>query len=201
MERETDAAGSGASFGTDGQRPPGGSSTLQNTRPHQPAPSTKLGQAKWSIVAALVVFLVIGVFGYVTFKPTAAAPKPVSGIGTAQVVDFGDGTAHVTIATLVTVKPGQFYTAKGTLVGYTVTVKALSGIVNPSPLRFTARTEAGQSLDSLTGAAADQLPYGELKAGEKRRGVIAFDVHASNTISAVVMLGCDMDPAATWIAN
>jgi Domain of unknown function (DUF1942) len=168
---------------------------LPNTGPPQHAPSAKPGHGKWS-AAALVAIFAIGVFGYITFKATAAAP--VSRIGTAQVVDFGDGTARVTIATLVPVKPGRFYIAKGTLVGYTVTVEALSGIVKPNPLRFTARTEAGQSLPSVTGAAAGQLPAGELKAGEKRRGVIAFDVPESNTISAVAMLGSDLDPAATW---
>src|SRR6185436_12126494 len=180
---------------------PGGSATLQNTGPPQHASSTKPGRAKWWVAATLVVLLVIGVFGYVTFRPTAAAPGPAAGIGTAQVVDFGEGTARVTVATLVPAKPGRSYSGKGTLVGYTVIVETLSGIVNPNPLFFTAQTEAGQSIDYATGAAAGQLPIGKLKIGEKRHGNIAFDIPPGNTISAVVMLGTHLNPAATWTAN
>lgn len=202
MEHRADASVDVAIPGRDNAWPPGGTATLQHSDRPEHAPSWVPPYAKWLLAAALVIAAVLA---YSIYKQHEATPKPAVGIGTAQVVDFGDGKARVTLAPLVPFKPGKFYTPKGTMVGYIVTIEALSGAFGPNPLGFTLqtaadRTSTGQSLNSVTGAVADQLRAGDMKVGEKRRGSIAFDVPTGKRISSVGIVDVNVE-VATWKAN
>jgi hypothetical protein len=130
--------------------------------------------------------------------PPAPAPAPNPAIGTTQEVTIGDATARVTVSSLVPIKASEFYTVKGNLVGTTVTIEVVSGTVSANPLYFSARTAAGDSIDVALGAADNQFNTTDVKAGQKLRGVVAFDVPAGSKISLVLMSDTGLSQVATW---
>ncbi len=116
---------------------------------------------------------------------------------TLEIVD-GDNKAQVTIADLAPTTPSQFASPSGELYSIDITVQALEGKVNVNPLYFTAKTADGTTLTADLIGVDDQITVTELPAGQKVRGLVAFDVPVGKPITQIVFTGPLGEQLGIW---
>lgn len=138
----------------------------------------------------------------VTTKPsTKPKPKPAStsgGWGSTHEIHDSGAVGKITVSAPKPLKPGEFDTVKGKLYGVTVTVTGVSGSLQVDPLFFAARDKAGDSLNLDIAYDNNNLPTATVTAGQKLRGVLAYDVPKGQRIDTVILSTVFGSQLAVW---
>lgn len=168
--------------------------------PAQP-PKKKGGKAKWIVLAviAIIVIAVVSTKGGTSnsqqpanggtvplaSSPGASAPAAPGAVGQAVAVSWGSsGKANVTVNEAKAWPGDQYVPPKnGTYVALDVTIEATAGKVSYNPLYWSARDADGHEYNFGVFAPEPTLKSGELAAGEKVRGWIAFDVPKGSALT------------------
>ena len=130
-------------------------------------------------------------------KTTHKAPS-VHKFGATEEIQESGAVDKITVSAPKAVKPGEFEQVKGKLYGVTVTVSGVAGSLEVDPLFFAARDAGGDSFDADITYTDNALPTATVTAGQKLRGVLAFDVPKGKTISVVILSSVLGEQLATW---
>jgi hypothetical protein len=135
----------------------------------------------------------------VTHPATPAAPA-VARPGSVLAFDTGDGSkGTATITVLSAAAPSVLYQPDGgKLLGVTATITCTAGTLSINPLYFSAKNAAGDTYQVALGDAQGQMDTNDLPAGQKVRGVIAFNVPAGQKLSEIILSGPLGDQLALW---
>ena len=113
-----------------------------------------------------------------------------------------DGNVYrVTVAAPKIAKPSEFTTlGNKKLYASQVTIVGITGTTTVNPLYFKAQNSEGDSYDSALGDVDNQIDAGDVPAGSKSRGMVAFEVPPGQTITSISITDAILDTAATWHA-
>ncbi|MDV7198951.1 DUF1942 domain-containing protein [Rhodococcus kroppenstedtii] len=120
-----------------------------------------------------------GRVGTATGRQTAAvAPlEDAAPFGATQIVDDGGVRTRVTVEGLSPAQPSVYgFPVAGDLQQITVTVEVVDGATSVNPLYFTARASDGTAYGAALGTVDGQLLAETVSAGDRIKGVVAFDV-------------------------
>lgn len=133
---------------------------------------------------------------------TASTPsEEVPPIGaTQEVVDSG-ATTRVTVESLSPATGSEYgLPASGELQQITVTLEGVDGMTNVNPLYFTARASDGTAYSAALASVDGQLPAGTVSAGDRIKGVVAFDV-TGPPITSIRYNGPLGEELARWVGQ
>ena len=163
-----------------------------------------------AIVVAAVVVLSAGCAGAkntAAESPTAsvaatsaAAPvEQAAPMGSTLTVTSADATAAYTVANLRPVPAdAQIIPAKGSMYAVDVTIAAQTGTTMYNGFYFVARAADGSTIAPAVGAVKPGITSGELPAGQKIDGHVAYDVPAGKAITAVGLRDPKGKMLAVW---
>jgi len=164
--------------------------------------------AAWAIVAAAVVLSAgcAGSKNTATESPTAsveatsAAPvQQDAPMGSTLTVTSADATAAYTVGNLRPVPAdAQIIPAKGSMYAVDVTIAAQTGTTMFNGFYFVARSADGATIAPAVGAVNPGITSGELPAGQKIEGHVAYDVPAGKAITAVGLRDPKGKMLAVW---
>jgi Domain of unknown function (DUF1942) len=158
------------------------------------------GMTAWAIVAATVVLCVgcAGAKNTATESPATSvantsSPAPVEQAapgGSTLTVASAGATAAYTVANLRPVPPdAQIIPAEGEMYAVDVTIDAQTGTTMFNGFYFVARAADGSTIAPAVGAVNPGITSGELPAGQKTDGHVAYDVPVGKSLTAVGMRG------------
>ena len=144
-----------------------------------------------SVLAIAVVALVVGVASLIAHRadtlvspsPQPPAPPPSVSVGDDR-IDFisADGTGQLVLLERSWVTDGGVPPISGSYLRVEVELICITGRVDYDPYHFQAFDQAGQLFEmAVEGTAGRVLEVGTLGAGERVRGVIAFDMPRGDT--------------------
>jgi hypothetical protein len=130
----------------------------------------------------------------------SAAPTPKTvALGATVVVTSDTGTeAAYTVSRFQPVTANEYYPVKGNLYAVAVTIHSEAGSVPVNPTYFSASTEDGTHVDSVMGAAKNELSVSELPPGQHVSGWVTFDVPAGKNITQILLSGPLGSEQAVW---
>jgi hypothetical protein len=129
--------------------------------------------------------------------PRAPAADPPSVITQEDRIDFisSDGTGQLIMLTRSWVREGRVPPSTGTYLRVEVELICATGQVDYDPYNFQAFDQSGRLFEmAVEGTAGRVLSVGTLRAGERTRGVIAFDMPRGE---ATLMMSDDADQTVT----
>ena len=138
-----------------------------------------------SILAIVVVAVVVAVASFVAYwgdTHVAAPPRPEihpSLTSPTDRIDFvsDEGTGQLILRTRSWVSDGLEPPESGSYLRVEVELVCTSGVVDYDPYHFQAFDRSGQLFEmEKNGAAGRELGVGTLVAGERIRGIVAFDM-------------------------
>ncbi|WP_328812302.1 DUF1942 domain-containing protein [Rhodococcus sp. NBC_00297] len=131
----------------------------------------------------------------------AAPLEDAAPIGAMQSVDDGGVLTRVTVESLSSAQPSTYgLPAAGDLQQVTVTVEGVDGTTNVNPLYFTARASDGTAYGAALGTVDGQLLAGTVSAGDRIKGVVAFDV-TGPPITSIRYNGALGEELARWVGQ
>jgi hypothetical protein len=171
--------------------------------PGRPTPSrlpTIISMVAIGLVAAVVV--AASLIAFVADQraapvPRAPAADPPSVITQEDRIDFisSDGTGQLIMLTRSWVREGRVPPSTGTYLRVEVELICATGQVDYDPYNFQAFDQSGRLFEmAVEGTAGRVLSVGTLRAGERTRGVIAFDMPRGE---ATLMMSDDADQTVT----
>ena len=140
-------------------------------------------------------------------SPTATAADTPSATPVQQAVPFGatqtvtseGATAQYTVANLRQVPPdAQIIPAKGTMYAVDVIIAAQTGTTTYNGFYFVAKAADGSTIAPAVGAVRPGITDGQLPAGQKADGHVAYDVPAGKTITAILLRDPHGKLLAVW---
>jgi Domain of unknown function (DUF1942) len=166
--------------------------------------------AAWAIVVGAAVVLCAGCAGArntTADSPTASVADTSSAgsveqaapMGSTLTVTSAGATAAYTVANLRPVPPdAQIIPAKGAMYAVDVTIDAQTGTTMFNGFYFVARAADGSTIALAVGAVNPGITSGELPAGQKTDGHVAYDVPIGKAITAVGLRGPKGKMLAVW---
>ena len=164
----------------------------------------------WVIVVGAAVVLCAGCAGAknaatessvasVADTSSAAPVQQAAPMGSTLTVTSADATAAYTVANLRPVPPdAQIIPAKGSMYAVDVTIAAQTGTTMYNGFYFVARAADGSTIAPAVGAVNPGITSGELPAGQKIDGHVAYDVPAGKAITAVGLRDPKGKMLAVW---
>jgi hypothetical protein len=163
----------------------------------------------WAIVAATAVLCpgCAGAKNTATEGPASgvantSSPAPVeqaAPMGSTLTVTSAGATAAYTVANLRPVPPdAQIIPAKGEMYAVDVTIDAQTGTTMFNGFYFVARAADGSTIAPAVGAVNPGITSGELAAGQKADGHVAYDVPVGKSITAVGLRDPKGKMLAVW---
>ena len=150
------------------------------------APRSRLPAVVSALAIALVTVVVVVaslIANYTDTRavraPRAQPPAPTSVITQEDRIDFisNDGTGQLIMLTRSWVSDGRVPPATGSYLRIEVELICTTGQVDYDPYNFQAFDESGRLFEmAVEGTTGRVLSVGTLRAGERTRGVIAFDM-------------------------
>jgi len=171
--------------------------------PGRPTPSrlpTLISIVAIGLVAAVVVAASLIAFvadQRVTPIPRVPVADPPSVVTQEDRIDFisNDGTGQLIMLTRSWVRDGRIPPSTGTYLRVEVELICATGQVDYDPYNFQAFDQSGRLFEmAVEGTAGRVLSVGTLRAGERTRGVIAFDMPRGE---ATLMMSDDADQTVT----
>jgi len=171
--------------------------------PGRPTPSrlpTIISIVAIGLVAAVVV--AASLIAFVADQRVAQIPRvpvadPPSVVTQEDRIDFisNDGTGQLIMLTRSWVREGRVPPSTGTYLRVEVELICATGQVDYDPYNFQAFDQSGRLFEmAVEGTAGRVLAVGTLRAGERTRGVIAFDMPRGE---ATLMMSDDADQTVT----
>lgn len=159
-------------------------------------------------VAAVLVFST-GCAGQNTTTATSqeasaetSATQPVRQavlFGATETVTSEGATAQYTVANLRQVPAdAQIIPAKGTMYAVDVTISAQTGTTIYNGFYFVAKAADGSTIAPAVGAVRPGITSGQLPAGQKVDGHVAYDVPQGKSITAVMLRDPHGKLLAVW---
>ncbi|HSU34599.1 MAG TPA: DUF4352 domain-containing protein [Propionibacteriaceae bacterium] len=176
---------------------------LPHPIPGRPAPSrlpTLISIVAIGLVAAVVVAASLIAFvadQRVVRSPRVRVADPPSVVTQEDRIDFisSDGTGQLIMLTRSWVRDGRIPPSTGTYLRVEVELICATGQVDYDPYNFQAFDQSGRLFEmAVEGTAGRVLSVGTLRAGERTRGVIAFDMPRGE---ATLMMSDDADQTVT----
>ena len=169
-------------------------------RPSSSRLPTLISAAAIALVAAVVV--AASLFAYVgdnrvTRIPSVQVAEPPGVVTQEDRIDFisNDGTGQLTMLTRSWVRDGRVPPSSGTYLRVEVELICATGQVDYDPYNFQAFDQSGRLFEmAVEGTAGRVLSVGTLRAGERTRGVIAFDMPRGE---ATLLMSDDADQTVT----
>lgn len=140
-------------------------------------------------------------------SPTATVADTSSATPVQQAVPFGatqtvtseGATAQYTVANLRQVPPdAQIIPAKGTMYAVDVTIAAQTGTTTYNGFYFVAKAADGSTIAPAVGAVRPGITAGQLPAGQKTDGHVAYDVPDGKTVTAILLRDPHGKLLAVW---
>ena len=120
-------------------------------------------------------------------------------MGATLTVTSEGATAAYTVANLRPVPTdAQIIPAKGAMFAVDVTIAAQTGTTMYNGFYFVARAADGSTIAPAVGAVKPGITSGELPAGQKTDGHVAYDVPAGKAIAAVGLRDPKGKMLAVW---
>jgi len=169
--------------------------------------------AAGAIVVASAVVLCAGCAGSkntAVESPTAsvadASPatpvQQAAPMGSMLTITSAGATAAYTVGNLRPVPPdAQIIPAKGSMYAVDVTIAAQTGTTMYNGFYFVARSADGSTIAPAVGAVKPGITSGELPAGQKIDGHVAYDVPTGKAITAVGLRDPKGKMLAVWAAG
>ncbi len=130
---------------------------------------------------------------------TTAPVQQAAPMGSTLTVTSAGATAAYTVGNLRPVPPdAQIIPAKGSMYAVDVTIAAQTGTTTYNGFYFVARAADGSTIAPAVGAVNPGITSGELPAGQKTDGHVAFDVPAGKAITAVGLRDPKGKMLAVW---
>ena len=164
----------------------------------------------WAIVVGAAVVLCTGCAAAkntaiespaagVADTPSAAPAEQAAPLGSTLTVTSAGATAAYTVANLRPVPPdAQIIPAKGAMYAVDVTIDAQTGTTMFNGFYFVARAADGSTIAPAVGAVNPGITSGELPAGQKTDGHVAYDVPVGKAITAVGLRDPKGKMLAVW---
>ena len=168
------------------------------------------GVTAWAIVVGAAVALCAGCAGAkntatqipaasVADSSSAAPVEQAAPMGSTLTVTSAGATAAYTVANLRPVPPdAQIIPAKGAMFAVDVTIDAQTGTTMFNGFYFVARAADGSTIAPAVGAVNPGITSGELPAGQKTDGHVAYDVPVGKAITAVGLRDPKGKMLAVW---
>jgi len=163
-----------------------------------------------AVVVLSAVVLLTGCAGPKTAAPESSGssvtesgpPPPVQQgalLGTTLTVTSAEATAEYTVANLRPVPvEAQIIPAKGTMYAVDVTIAAQTGTTLYNGFYFVAKAADGSTIAPAVGAVRPGITSGQLPAGQKVDGHVAYDVPQGKSITAVMLRDPHGKLLAVW---
>lgn len=160
-------------------------------------------------LAAAAVVISAGCAGPNTNAPASqvasaetSATQPVRQavlFGATETVTYEGATAQYTVANLRPVPAdAQIIPAKGTMYAVDVTIAAQTGTTIYNGFYFVAKAADGTTIAPAVGAVRPGITSGQLPAGQKVDGHVAYDVPQGKSITAVMLRDPHGNLLAVW---